>query len=109
GPLAPRLDLRLRSMTRRESRAQASTYRFTAESIDAALTGGETAESLQEFLRELSLTGVPQPLAYEIDRSAGRHGTLRVGPDWSGRTRITSTDEAMLRTVAVDQALRPIG
>lgn len=109
GPLAPRLDLRLRSMTRRESRAQASTYRFTTESIDAALTGGETAESLRAFLQELSLTGVPQPLAYEIERSAARHGTLRVGPDWSGRTRISSDDEAMLRTVAVDQALRPVG
>ncbi|MGV9193647.1 helicase-associated domain-containing protein [Microbacterium sp. MC2] len=109
GPLAPPLDLRLRSMTRRESRAQASTYRFTAESIDAALTGGETAQSLRAFLEELSLTGVPQPLAYEIERAAARHGTLRVGPDWTGRTRVSSDDEAMLRTVAVDQTLRAVG
>nr|WP_206686815.1 MULTISPECIES: helicase-associated domain-containing protein [Microbacterium] len=109
GPLAPRLDMRLRSMTRRESRAQASTYRFTAESIDAALAGGETADSLREFLQELSLTGVPQPLAYEIERSAARHGSIRVGPDWTGRTRVASDDEALLRTVSVDQALRPVG
>ncbi|WP_454118333.1 helicase-associated domain-containing protein [Microbacterium lacticum] len=109
GSLAPHLDMRLRSMARRESRAQASSYRFTAESLADALTAGETAETLRAFLEELSLTGVPQPLAYEIDRSATRHGALRVGPDGAGRTRVTSDDEALLRTIAVDQALRPLG
>ena len=109
GSLAPHLDMRLRSMARRESRAQASSYRFTAESLADALTAGETAETLRAFLEELSLTGVPQPLAYEIDRSATRHGALRVGPDGTGRTRVTSDDEALLRTIAVDQALRPLG
>ncbi len=109
GSLAPHLDMRLRAMARRESRAQASTYRFTAESLADALTAGETAASLRQFLDELSLTGVPQPLAYEIERSAARHGALRIGPDGTGRTRITSDDAALLRTIAVDQALRPLG
>ncbi|MBN9178872.1 MAG: helicase-associated domain-containing protein [Microbacterium sp.] len=109
GSLAPHLDLRLRSMARRESRAQASSYRFTAETLADALTAGETADSLRAFLLELSLTGLPQPLAYEIERSASRHGTLRVGQDGSGRTRVTSDDAAMLQTIAVDQALRPLG
>jgi len=109
GPLAPHLDIRLRSMARRESRAQASTYRFTPESLAEALTAGETAETLRDFLSGLSLTGLPQPLAYEIERSASRHGAIRVGPDWSGRTRISSDDAALLRAVAVDQALRPLG
>lgn len=109
GSLAPHLDMRLRGMARRESRAQASSYRFTAESLADALTAGETAASLRSFLEELSLTGLPQPLAYEIERTAGRHGALRVGPDETGRTRITSDDTALLRTIAVDQALRPLG
>ncbi|WP_448655871.1 helicase-associated domain-containing protein [Microbacterium lacticum] len=109
GSLAPHLDMRLRSMARRESRAQASSYRFTAESLADALTAGETAQTLRAFLEELSLTGLPQPLAYEIERSASRHGALRVGPDGLGHTRVTSDDEALLRTVAVDQALRPLG
>ncbi len=109
GPLAVELDERLRQMAHRESRAQATGYRFTAESLAAALTAGETAESLREFLTGLSLTGLPQPLAYEIDRAAQRHGTLRVGPDWTARTRITSHDGALLQTVAVDQTLRPLG
>lgn len=109
GALAPHLDMRLRSMARRESRAQASSYRFTSESIADALTSGETASTLRDFLQTLSLTGLPQPLAYEIERSASRHGALRVGPDRHGRTRVTSDDEALLRTLAVDQALRPLG
>lgn len=109
GPLSPHLDMRLRSMARRESRAQASSYRFTAESIADALTAGESAESLRAFLSDLSLTGVPQPLAYEIERTARTHGMVRVGPDQEGRTRVSSDDEALLRTLAVDQALRPLG
>jgi hypothetical protein len=34
---------------------------------------------------------------------------VRVGPDDEGRTRVWSDDEALLRTLAVDQALRPLG
>lgn len=109
GPLEPQLDMRLRSMAHRETRAQASTYRFTSDSLGAALTAGETAASMRAFLETLSLTGLPQPLAYEIDRSATRHGGIRIGPDWSGRTRITSDDHALLEAVGVDQALRPLG
>lgn len=109
GPLSPHLDMRLRSMARRESRAQASSYRFTPESIADALTGGESAESLRAFLTELSLTGLPQPLAYEIERTSRTHGMVRVGSDEEGRTRVWSDDDALLRTLAIDQALRPLG
>lgn len=109
GPLEPALDMRLRSMAHRETRAQASTYRFTAESLSAALTAGETAESLREFLSSLSLTGLPQPLAYEIERNARRHGNVQVGPDGIGNTRVTADDRSLLQALAVDQALRPLG
>jgi hypothetical protein len=109
GPLPPALDVRLRSMAVRESRAQASTYRFSAESLAAAITAGETADSVRAFLREISLTGIPQPLEYLIARNADRHGLLRVGADDDGRTRVLSDDPATLETVAVDQALRPLG
>ncbi|MCR2816563.1 helicase-associated domain-containing protein [Microbacterium jiangjiandongii] len=109
GPLAPHLDMRLRTMALRESRAQASSYRFTPDTIGAAITGGETAESLREFLTALSLTGLPQPLAYEIERTAARHGLIRVVEDpASGVTLVRSDDRAVLDTLAVDQALRPL-
>jgi hypothetical protein len=110
GPLAPALDLRLRSLALRESRAQASTYRFTAESLGAGMTDGETAESIRQFLATLSLTGIPQPLDYLIESTAARHGLVRVrGDEALGRTRVESPDRALLAAIAVDQALRPLG
>ncbi|MFT4212183.1 MAG: helicase-associated domain-containing protein, partial [Microbacterium sp.] len=110
GPLQPALERRLRTMAARESRAQASTYRFSAESVAAAVAAGETAESLRAFLGELSLTGIPQPLAYLIDRATARHGLIRVGVDAeTGRTVVTSEDADLLAAAGVDQALRPVG
>ncbi|WP_396659542.1 helicase-associated domain-containing protein [Microbacterium sp.] len=108
GPLAPALDLRLRTMATRESRAQASTYRFTAESLAAAVGSGETAETLRAFLSEISLTGIPQPLAYLIDSTASRHGLIRVSAG-DGHTRVDSDDAQALATLEVDQSVRAIG
>lgn len=110
GPLAPALELRLRTIAERESRAQASTYRFTAESVAAGLTEGESAASMRAFLSELSLTGIPQPLDYLIESTAARHGMVRVGADAAtGRTRVVGADPGLLDAIAVDQALRPLG
>jgi hypothetical protein len=110
GPLAPALDLRLRRIAVREARAQASTYRFTPESLGAGMTEGETAESIRGFLAGLSLTGMPQPLEYLIDSTAARHGLVRVRADHaSGRTRVESTDPSLRETIAVDQSLRSLG
>lgn len=110
GPLAPALDVRLRGMAVRESHAQASTYRFTEASIGQALSAGETAEGIREFLSALSLTGLPQPLAYLVERTAERHGLVRVSLDpATGHTVVSSPDHQLLETIAVDQALRAIG
>lgn len=109
GPLAPALDVRLRTIAARESAAQASSYRFTPESIAHALASGETGESILEFLGSLSLTGIPQPLSYLIVQTAQRHGLVRVSTDAeSGRTRIDSVDRHLIDAMAVDQALRPL-
>lgn len=110
GPLAPPLDLRLRTIAVRESRAQASTYRFSTESLGGGMTEGETAESIRGFLRGISLTGIPQPLDYLIESTAARHGLIRVRADEaSGRTRVEATDPPLRETMLVDQALRPLG
>jgi len=110
GPLLPELELRLRRMAVRESRAQASTYRFTPASISGAVAAGETSASLREFLSGISLTGIPQPLGYLIEQETARHGLVRVGVDAaSGRTRVESADAELLATIAVDQALRAVG
>ncbi|MDQ1131099.1 helicase-associated domain-containing protein [Microbacterium sp. SORGH_AS_0888] len=110
GPLLPALEQRLRGMAVRETRAQASTYRFSAESLASAVASGETRESLRSFLGELSLTGIPQPLAYLIDRATANRSRLRVGSSAAtGLTTVTAEDADLLATVAVDQALRPLG
>ena len=110
GPLAPALDLRLRTIATRESRAQASTYRFSTESLGAGMTEGETADSIRGFLSGISLTGIPQPLDYLVESTAARHGLIRVRADEAtGRTRVEATDPSLRDTILVDQALRPLG
>jgi len=110
GPMAPALDARLRTMAEVESRELASSYRISAASVNRALVGGETAESLLEFLRAISLTGVPQPLEYLIVESAARFGKVRVGAlAESALTYVRSEDAALLRTLSVDQSLASLG
>ncbi|MBT2483159.1 MULTISPECIES: helicase-associated domain-containing protein [unclassified Microbacterium] len=109
GPLEPALDVRLRAIAARESAAQASSYRFTAESVAHAFVVGETEQSILEFLGEISLTGIPQPLSYLVTQTAQRHGLVRVSTDdETGRTRIESTDMHLIEAMAVDQSLRPL-
>ncbi|TFB15603.1 hypothetical protein E3V93_02720 [Microbacterium sp. 3H14] len=109
GPLEPALDVRVRTIAARESAAQASSYRFTAESVAHAFATGETEQSILDFLGTLSLTGIPQPLSYLIAQTAQRHGLVRVSTDEeTGRTRIESTDGHLIDTMAVDQSLRPL-
>lgn len=109
GPLQPGLDNRLRAMSEHESAAQASSYRFTAESISRALVDGETESSILRFLHEVSLTGVPQPLEYLVAQAAVRHGLVRVGPDATGGTAVSSTDDHLLQAIEIDRNLRPMG
>ncbi len=109
GPLAPGLDVRLRTIAARESAAQASTYRFTPESVARALVAGETEQSILEFLESLSLTGIPQPLRYLVTQTAQRHGLVTVSTDAeTGRTRIESSDQHLIDAMSVDQGLRPL-
>lgn len=109
GPLEPAIDARLRSMAEVDGRAIASRFRFTAASIGRAVAGGETAESLRNFLASVSLSGVPQPLEYLIEESASRHGLLRVGTLPSGDpdavSYVRSDDSTLLGTVYVDRSL----
>ena len=106
GPLQPALDVRLRSMVERDP-AQSSSYRFTAESITHGLVEGETEASIIEFLTALSLTGVPQPLAYLVSQTAQRHGLVRVWASETG-TIVTSSDSHLIETMSVDRSLRPL-
>lgn len=107
GPLAPEIEGRLRAIADLESRALASTFRLSAASVDRALTAGETAEGIREFLAEISLTGLPQPLDYLIADAAERHGRVRVRAvvGEGAHAAVRSEDATLLRTIQVDQAL----
>ncbi len=125
GPLTPAVDARLRTLADVESRALASTYRVSAASLGRAIAAGETAQTIHEFLAQISLTGVPQPLDYLISDAAERYGRVRVGDldavraarasdapaddrETGAHTVVTSDDAELLTTIVVDQALRPI-
>lgn len=115
GPLRVDLETRLRGMAEAEARGVASSFRVTAVSLTRAFVAGETADSVRAFLAALSLTGIPQPLDYLIADTAARFGALRVGtieePAGGGgvRSYVRSADAVLLRQLAVDQALAPLG
>ncbi|MBB2969369.1 helicase-associated domain-containing protein [Leifsonia aquatica] len=107
GPLAPDLEARLRGMADLESRALASTFRFSPATLDRAITAGESAASIRDFLAGISLTGLPQPLDYLITDVTERHGRVRVRTvdEGDARSAIHSADTTLLRTIQVDQSL----
>lgn len=108
GPLHPSVERRLRAMSDREGGTHAGGYRFTERSLSRAFAAGETAASVRAFLAAVSLTGIPQPLDYLIESTAARHGSIRVAGA-PGGARIDSADPALLASLAVDRALRPLG
>jgi hypothetical protein len=116
GPLAASADARLRRIADVESRTLASSYRVTQSSLTRGLAGGETRESIREFLTELSLTGIPQPLEYLLVETANRYGALRVGPADDAalnalpgaKSRIRSNDATLIGAISVDQNLAPL-
>ncbi len=113
GPLEPALDARLRGFADVEGRDLASTYRVSAASVNRGLAVGETAESILAFLDDISLTGIPQPLAYLVAEAAAKFGSLRVAlageADAPARAVVHSDDEQLVRTLTVDQTLSSIG
>jgi hypothetical protein len=109
GPLAPALDSRLRGMADVEARAIASTYRISTASLYRAMATGETEATIREFLTQISLTGIPQPLSYLITEAASRYGLVRVGAVEGGRSYVRSTDDTLLRTLLVDHGIAALG
>ncbi len=117
GPLAPLDDERLRRIAELEQRGLASSYRLSLTSVTRALTRGENEAYIVDFLNRISLTGIPQPVAYLVHDAATRFGALRVhaitpdpASDESGaRTAIRSSDETLIATLAVDRSLVALG
>lgn len=109
GPLAPPVDARLRGIAALENRGLASTYRVSAATLTLALASGETAEGIRQFLSQISLTGIPQPLEYLLREAAARFGLVRVRGTSDARASIHAADSTLLRTLLVDQSLAALG
>ncbi|WP_343918384.1 helicase-associated domain-containing protein, partial [Agrococcus citreus] len=114
GPLEATVETRLRRIAALERAGIASQWRVTAQSVATGLAAGETAEELLAFLGDISLTGLPQPVAYLVRDTAARFGALRVRAvdplaEGGARSQARSDDEHMIRTIAVDRALATSG
>ncbi|MDI2098770.1 helicase-associated domain-containing protein [Ruicaihuangia caeni] len=112
GPLRPDLEAELRAIADVVAPGIAATYRVNRESVTRALAAGGSADSIRATLERLSLTGVPQPLAYLVDETARRYGSVRVGETSEQReghraalAYVRSDDAALLAAIEVDQSL----
>lgn len=109
GPLSAADDAALRGFAHLEHRALASQFRLTQASIERALLAGDTLEGIRATLERLSLTGIPQPVAYLLESSAERFGRVRVRAHVDDFGRITSRVRAdtpqLLDALRIDTAL----
>ncbi|MGO3885164.1 MAG: helicase-associated domain-containing protein [Mycetocola sp.] len=107
GALRSDLDSGLRQFSDVESRAEASSYRLSAASVERALVAGHTAEEILRFLHEISLTGVPQSLEYLIADQSARFGRILVSGVPDSRSSVIRTVSHEVATqLSVDTELR---
>ena len=114
GPLEAAVEARLRRIARIERAGIASHWRLTAASIASGLAAGDDVDSVLAFLGEVSLTGLPQPVAYLVRDTAAKFGSLRVRSidplaEGGARSQARSDDAQLIRTIAVDRALVTTG
>jgi hypothetical protein len=108
GPLAPRDEIELASLTVPEHIGVASTRRITEASIAEAFKRGTTPLEARAVFERVSLTGIPQPLDYLLGSLAERVGNILVGEYHGddGRTRIIVSRSELADTLMVDRALQ---
>ncbi|BAU95197.1 DNA-binding protein [Corynebacterium suranareeae] len=108
GPLTPTMQKMMDSIATLESPGLASVYRLSEKSIRHALDVGLTTPEILEFLKDHSMTELPQSVGYLLSDIARKHGTLRGGP---ALCYIRSDDPALLHSAVeagADVALRQI-
>ncbi len=100
GPLDPAMQKMTDTIAELESAGVASVYRITESSLRSALDTGLSTTDIESFLRQHSLTELPQSVTYLLKDIARRHGTLRGGP---ALCYLRSDDPAVL-LAAIDAA-----
>ncbi|MEV4539943.1 helicase-associated domain-containing protein [Asanoa sp. NPDC049518] len=106
-PAAPLATLLDTAAERTAADGSASTWRFTAGSVRAALDAGFTAETLLAALRIVAADGsLPQVLAYLVEDVGRQHGLVRVRAVGC----VLRTDSAALATELLGvRSLRTLG
>ena len=92
-------------MARRESRGGATTWRFTADTVRAALDAGADGPGLLAELTAVATHGVPQALSVLIGDVARRHGRLRVA---AAGCVVRTEDAALAAEVAASRMLKSL-
>lgn len=107
GPLSPADERDLASLSVPEQIGVASTLRITEASLGDALDRGTSVEELRSTLERLSLTGIPQPLAYLITSLGERAGSVLVSEHHgdTGRSRIDFARAELRAMIQVDRSL----
>ncbi|WP_449277124.1 helicase-associated domain-containing protein [Leucobacter sp. GX24907] len=107
GPLRPGDEHLLTSVSEPEQLGVASTLRITPEALARTVDAGTSPEDLRRELERLSVTGVPQPLAFLIDELSRRDSIL-VSPHTGdeGRTLVETTRAETAEMLRVDRALQ---
>ncbi|MEY4398265.1 MAG: hypothetical protein RLZ53_841 [Actinomycetota bacterium] len=108
GPLATKVEARLRKIAETESIGLASTYRLTPLSITHGLELGERVSGIREMLTQLTAVALPQPIEYLLTDVERRFGKLVIGPgnlEW--RSQISSQDAVLLTEISSDSRLKP--
>jgi hypothetical protein len=87
-----------------ESRGVAATWRFSPDSVRAALDAGWSADALREELAAVAQRPLPQPLDYLIADVARRHGAVRV----RGARCCVTGNEADVAEILATRSLRTL-
>ncbi|WP_336716352.1 helicase-associated domain-containing protein [Arthrobacter sp. USHLN218] len=106
GYLEPAVARQLQELSSAEGQGPAAIHRFSADSIRRALDAGRDAPGILAFLERHSATGVPQPLRYLVEDTAGRHGAIRVG---SAGSYLRSEDPDLLDDLLADPRAAGLG
>ncbi|MFJ4296068.1 helicase-associated domain-containing protein [Curtobacterium sp. NPDC089689] len=108
GPLAPADDAELRAVATLEAPGLAARYRVSEESLARAFRSGLDRDAVLGRFERLSVSGVPQPLAYLVHQVAERDGSIVVdlGPGGVGSVVRGTADQ--LDLIGVDAELRQV-
>ncbi|WP_242089156.1 helicase-associated domain-containing protein [Curtobacterium sp. DN_7.5] len=106
GPLAPADDAELRAVATLEAPGLAARYRISEESLARAFRAGLDRDAVLGSLERLSVSGVPQPLAYLVDQVAERDGSIVVDLGVGGVGSVVRGTADQLDLIGVDAELR---